>query len=111
MQVPFLGQEDPMEEGMATHSNTLVWTFTEKPQNYYDIILMDVMMPVMDGLEATHLLRNLEREDVKKIPIIAMTANAFTEDIEKCLNAGMNTHIAKPIETEKMIQTIKDYIG
>ena len=53
----------------------------------------------------------LEREDVKKIPIIAMTANAFTEDIEKCLNAGMNTHIAKPIETEKMIQTIKDYIG
>ena len=104
-----------MNEGMnveiAGNGLEALNTFTEKPQNYYDIILMDVMMPVMDGLEATHLLRNLEREDVKKIPIIAMTANAFTEDIEKCLNAGMNTHIAKPIETEKMIQTIKDYIG
>ena len=104
-----------MNEGMtveiAGNGLEALNTFTEKPQNYYDIILMDVMMPVMDGLEATHLLRNLEREDVKKIPIIAMTANAFTEDIEKCLKAGMNTHIAKPIETEKMIQTIKDYIG
>lgn len=85
--------------------------FSEKPENYFDIVLMDVMMPVMDGLQSTHLMRGLEREDAKKIPIIAMTANAFTEDIERCLEAGMNTHIAKPIETEKMILTVKEYIG
>lgn len=85
--------------------------FSEKPEGYYDIVCMDVMMPVMDGLQATHLMRGLEREDAKKIPIIAMTANAFTEDIERCLEAGMNTHIAKPIETEKMIRTVKEFIG
>lgn len=85
--------------------------FSESEMNHYDIVFMDVMMPVMDGLEATHLLRALEREDAKKIPIIAMTANAFTEDIERCLEAGMNTHIAKPIETEKMLATVKGFIG
>lgn len=85
--------------------------FSEKPENYYDIVFMDVMMPVMDGLQSTHLMRNLEREDAKKIPIIAMTANAFTEDIERCMEAGMNTHIAKPIETDKMILTVKEFIG
>ena len=100
-----------MEVEIAGNGLEALNKFTEKPLNYYNIILMDVMMSVMDGLEATHLLRNLEREDTKTIPIIAMTANAFTEDIEKCMEAGMNTHIAKPIETEKMIQTIKDYIG
>lgn len=85
--------------------------FSEKEENHYDIVFMDVMMPVMDGLQATHLMRGLEREDAKKIPIIAMTANAFTEDIERCLEAGMNTHIAKPIETDKMIETVKSFIG
>lgn len=85
--------------------------FSEKPENYYDIVFMDVMMPVMDGLESTRLMRGLERKDAKNIPIIAMTANAFTEDIERCLESGMNTHIAKPIETDKMILTVKKYIG
>ena len=64
----------------------------------YDVIIMDVMMPVMDGLEATKTIRMLEREDAKKIPIIAMTANAFEEDRKACLDAGMDEHIGKPID-------------
>lgn len=100
-----------MEVEIAGNGLEALNKFSEKELNYYDIVLMDVMMPVMDGLQATHLLRNLEREDAHKVPIIAMTANAFTEDIEKCVAAGMNTHIAKPIEVEKMISTIKEYIG
>ena len=63
----------------------------------YDVILMDVMMPVMDGLTATKTIRSLERQDAKTIPIIAMTANAFREDAEKCMEAGMNAHLAKAI--------------
>lgn len=100
-----------MEVEIAGNGLEALNKFSEKELNYYDIVLMDVMMPVMDGLQATHLLRNLEREDAHKVPIIAMTANAFTEDIEKCIDAGMNTHIAKPIEVDKMISTIKEYIG
>ena len=65
----------------------------EKP----DIVITDIHMPVMDGLEATKAIRMLEREDAKKIPIIAMTANAFEEDRKACLDAGMNEHIGKPI--------------
>lgn len=100
-----------MEVEIAGNGLEALNKFSEKELNYYDVVLMDVMMPVMDGLQATHLLRNLEREDAHKVPIIAMTANAFTEDIEKCVAAGMNTHIAKPIEVEKMISTIKEYIS
>lgn len=100
-----------MEVEIAGNGLEALNKFSEKELNYYDVVLMDVMMPVMDGLQATHLLRNLEREDAHKVPIIAMTANAFTEDIEKCVAAGMNTHIAKPIEVDKMISTIKEYIG
>ena len=72
----------------------------------YDVILMDVMMPVMDGLTATRTIRALERQDAKTIPIIAMTANAFREDAERCMEAGMNAHLAKPLEIEKIRQTI-----
>lgn len=74
----------------------------ELSENAFDIILMDVMMPIMDGYEAT---RTLRRKGVT-IPVVAMTANAFTEDIQKSLDAGMNAHIAKPIEFDKLIQTI-----
>ena len=72
----------------------------------YDVILMDVMMPVMDGLTAARTIRDLERQDAKTIPIIAMTANAFREDAEKCMEAGMNAHLAKPLDAEKIKQTI-----
>ena len=71
-----------------------------------DVILMDVMMPVMDGLTATKTIRSLERQDAKTIPIIAMTANAFREDAEKCMEAGMNAHLAKPLDDKTIKQTI-----
>lgn len=104
-------QNEGMEVEIAGNGLEALNKYSEKGLHHFDVVLMDVMMPVMDGLQATHLLRTLEREDAKTVPIIAMTANAFTEDIEKCLAAGMNTHIAKPIETEKMINTIKEYIA
>ena len=69
---------------------------------------MDIMMPVMDGLEAARQIRTLNRKDTKEIPIIAMTANAFQDDIRNCIDAGMNAHIAKPIDIEKVKMTIFD---
>ena len=81
--------------------------FKEKPSGTFDVILMDLMMPVMDGYTATRKIRELERSDAKTVPIIAMTANAFQEDAEKCIAVGMNAHLAKPLDIEKMKKTIK----
>lgn len=80
--------------------------FTTNPVGYYDAILMDVRMPLMDGLQATMNIRNWSKEDAKSIPIIAMTANAFDEDVEKSRAAGMNAHLAKPIEPSLMYRTL-----
>ena len=74
------------------------------------LILLDIMMPVMDGLTAARTIRDLERQDAKIIPIIAMTANAFREDAEKCMEAGMNAHLSKPIVIEEVIKTILRYV-
>ena len=82
--------------------------FKEKPAGTFDVILMDLMMPVMDGYTATRKIRELERSDAKTVPIIAMTANAFQEDAEKCIAVGMNTHLTKPLDIEKIKNTIKD---
>ena len=76
--------------------------FKEKPAGTFDVILMDLMMPVMDGYTATRKIRELERSDAKTVPIIAMTANAFQEDAEKCIAVGMNAHLAKPLDIEKV---------
>ena len=84
--------------------------FKEKPEGSFDAILMDIMMPVMDGLTATKMIRTLNHPDAKKIPIIAMTANAFKEDKEKCLAAGMNAHLAKPIEIENVKKVLCEQI-
>ena len=65
---------------------------------YYDLILMDIQMPRMDGYEATKIIRAMDRPDAAKVPIFAMTADAFAEDEERCLAVGMNAHIPKPIE-------------
>lgn len=67
-------------------------------------------MPVMDGLEATKAIRQMDREDAKTVPIFAMTANAFSEDVKKSLEAGMNEHLVKPLEEEKMIGLIARYV-
>ena len=77
---------------------------------YYDAILMDLRMPVMDGLEAARKIREMDRKDTKDIPIIALTANAFREDIENSLKAGMNAHLAKPADTDALYETLKRLI-
>ena len=81
--------------------------FTKNPPGTYDAILMDIMMPVMDGLTATKAIRSLTRSDAKTIPILAMTANAFEEDAKQCFAAGMNAHIAKPIDMEFLEKTLQ----
>ena len=72
----------------------------------YDAILMDIQMPELNGYEATRIIRKMERPDATKIPIIAMTANAFAEDIQESLDAGMSAHIAKPIDTQLLWTTL-----
>ena len=87
-----------------------VCRFSNSPEGYYDMILMDVRMPVMDGLEATKAIRKLERPDAATIPILAMTANAFTEDVKATREAGMNSHLAKPLEMEVVLREIRKFI-
>lgn len=82
-------------------------TFEEATEDEYDVVLMDILMPVMDGLEATRKIRALPRSDAKMVPIIAMTANAFQEDVRKSLEAGMNAHLAKPIDYVQLFRTLK----
>lgn len=83
--------------------------FSSARENYYDVILMDIMMPVMDGIEATRTIRSLARKDAQNIPIIAVTANAFTEDRKKTEEAGMNGHISKPIDEKKLLGVVANY--
>lgn len=77
--------------------------------NQYDAVLMDIRMPLVDGLEATRIIRALDRPDAAVIPIIAMTANAFDNDVRNCLEAGMNAHIGKPVEPKILYQTLAEY--
>ena len=81
-----------------------------KPPGTYDVILMDIMMPVMDGLEATRAIRGMEREDCHTIPIVAMSANAFDDDLKKSVECGMNGHLSKPVDVEKLYQTLGEII-
>lgn len=84
--------------------------FADSPEGYYDMILMDVRMPVMDGLEATRTIRRLDRPDAATIPILAMTANAFTEDVKATREAGMNGHLAKPLEMETVLREMRKFL-
>lgn len=93
----------------AENGEEAIKKLEESEKNYYFAILMDVRMPVMNGIEATRRIRQLEREDAQQIPIIAMTANAFDEDKKECLEAGMNYHLSKPIDTNKMFQVLIGY--
>ncbi len=90
------------ENGLAA-----VQRFTESPQGWYDLIFMDIQMPVMNGYESTSSIRRSTHPDATRIPIVAMTANAFAEDVRDAENAGMNAHIAKPLEIEKL----RDVLG
>ena len=86
-----------------------VQAFEKSDIDSIDVILMDIMMPVMDGLEAAKRIRSLSRPDAGSIPIIAMTANAFEEDIKKTLAAGMNEHLSKPINSKLLISSLLKY--
>ncbi len=86
-------------------------TFLSSHINEFDVILMDIRMPIMSGLEAADCIRKSDRADAKKIPIIAMTANAYADDIKKSLKAGMNAHLSKPIDIKKMYQTIAQVLA
>lgn len=92
---------------MAEDGQKAVDKVSQSAPGYYDLVLMDIQMPVMDGYEATEKIRGLNNSEIAKIPIVAMTANAFKEDEEKCLKAGMNGHISKPVDIEKMRQVLE----
>ena len=91
---------------MVNDGQQAVELFNNNPVGTFDAILMDIMMPVMDGLTATKAIRALNRPDAGIIPIIAMTANVFAEDIQKVLSVGMNGHIAKPIQVDKLLSML-----
>ena len=99
-----------MKVDHAENGQLVVDMFNASEEDYYDAILMDVRMPVMDGLEATAAIRALERADAKQVPIIAMTANAFDEDVERSLQAGMNAHLSKPVEPDHLYETLETLI-
>ncbi|MDR2089143.1 MAG: PAS domain-containing protein [Clostridiales Family XIII bacterium] len=84
--------------------------FAESPENSYDIIFMDVQMPLMDGYEATGAIRALDRADAGTVPIVALTANAFKEDVDKALESGMNAHIAKPVEMDRLLEVLFEFL-
>jgi CheY-like chemotaxis protein len=94
----------------AENGRIVVEMFQNSPVGFYDAILMDVRMPEMDGLEATATIRALDRPDAKTIPIIALTANAFDEDVQLSLQSGMNAHLSKPVEPEHLYQTLEELI-
>ncbi len=99
-----------LEVEMAYNGKEAVEKVTAEPAGYYDLIFMDIQMPVMNGYEAAAVIRRSEREDLRRIPIIAMTADAFVDDVAKSKEAGMNGHIAKPIDISKLENMIEKWI-
>ncbi len=102
----FVLQNEGADVTKAWNGQEAVELFRKSEPDEFDVILMDIMMPVMNGYEATKIIRSLDREDAKIIPIIAMTANAFTEDRIRAKEAGMDEHVAKPIDVELLIKVI-----
>ncbi|MCI8381221.1 MAG: response regulator [Lachnospiraceae bacterium] len=99
-----------MELEWAENGKICLEKFRESKEGHFDAILMDVRMPVMTGYEATEAIRALDHPDAKKIPIVAMTADAFSEDIRRCLDSGMNAHTAKPINLDEVVLLLKKFI-
>ena len=98
------------EVDWAEDGKICVDKFSQSEPGYYDVVLMDIRMPVMNGYEAAKALRSLDRPDAN-LPIIAMTADAFSEDIQHCLECGMNEHVAKPIDIQKLMKLLKTYLN
>lgn len=105
-----IGQTGVIVES-AEHGKEALQRFLEMPENYYDLIFMDIQMPVMNGYEATAAIRKLSRKDAKDIPIIAMTANAFAEDVRRSKQAGMNEHLTKPLNIEQIVNCLEAWLG
>jgi CheY-like chemotaxis protein len=97
-----------LELDYAENGEEAVRMFRENPERY-DMIFMDVQMPEMDGYEATRNIRALDTPQAKSVPIIAMTANVFKEDIEKCREAGMDGHLGKPLDMEELFSVLRSY--
>ena len=106
----FMLQNEGAEVTKAWNGQEAVELFRKSEHGEFDVILMDIMMPVVNGYEATKMIRSLDREDAKEIPIIAMTANAFTEDRIRAKEAGMDEHISKPVDVELLIKIIHRFV-
>ena len=104
-------ENNGMEVTCAADGQEAVQTFRNSPQDYFGVIYMDIMMPNMNGLDAATAIRNLNREDAQSVPIIAMSANAFADDIINCKLAGMNMHLSKPLDETKMITALKQCLA
>ena len=96
-----------IQADLAENGRIAVEKFEKHEEGYYDAILMDMRMPEMDGLEATRRIRAMNRSDAKNIPIIALTANAFHEDVQQSMQAGLNAHLSKPVEPEILFETLE----
>ena len=107
--IMLLGMRE-MEVEHAENGKIAVDMFASHPENYYDAILMDMRMPEMDGLTATTTIRAMDRTDAKQIPIIALTANAFDEDVQRSLQAGLNAHLSKPVDPDNLFETLASLI-
>ena len=105
----FMLEEDGAVVKAARDGLQAVETFKNSEEGEFQAILMDIMMPNMDGIEATKTIRELDRADAKTIPIIAMTANAFVEDMRKTKEAGMNEHLTKPVDAQKLLGVMLRY--
>ncbi|MDD6397613.1 MAG: response regulator [Selenomonadaceae bacterium] len=99
-----------IETVLAEKGQVTVDTFAESKLHEYDVIFMDIMMPVMGGIEAARAIRGLGSEDAKAVPIFAMTANAFADDVQRSIEAGMNEHLTKPLQEGEIIKAINKYI-
>ena len=104
----FLLKEEGCCVRTAVNGQEAVQIFEQSKPFHFDAILMDVMMPVMDGYAATRAIRAMPREDAKEVQIVAMTANAFAEDVAKCKEAGMNAHLSKPFKAEQLVASIAE---
>lgn len=99
-----------IETDHAINGKIAVQMFEQHPAGTYDAILMDMRMPQMDGLEAARVIRAMDRDDAKRIPIIALTANAFDTDVQMSLKAGMNAHLSKPVDLDELIRILGELI-
>ena len=100
--------EAPYQVDVAANGREAVEKFAATA---YDLVFMDLEMPVLDGYEAARRIRALDRADAETVPIIAMTADAFVDDVQKCFDAGMNGHIAKPIDPDTLYRTLADVLS